>query len=98
MAKLKNLPALAIINGFKGKIDFYVHRGINCARKWPRSPGRKRAPAVEAQWSTFRYATKAWVYLSPEVQDAYRQNARGTSLSGRDLFIKGYITGYIKLI
>jgi len=103
MAKLANVPALDIISGFKGVIDFYVNyqsgnrevagKGIPCARRWPRSPGHRRAPAVEAQWSAFSTAASLWNQLSDEVQDTYNAMASGTGLSGRDLFTRGYITG-----
>jgi len=92
MAKIKKLPGLAVINGFKGSIDFYVCRGIACVRKWPHSPGHKRAPAVEAQWTPFTEATRLWSMLSPAVQDAYSRMARGTNLTGRDLSVKCYLT------
>lgn len=91
MAKLSVLPAQAIISGFKGKIDYYEWMGIPVARKWPRSPGKKRAPAVEAQWPVFAYAARLWNLLSPEVQDAYNSMASGSSLSGRDMATKMYI-------
>jgi len=92
VAKIKKLPGTAIINGFKGVLDYYVWKGIACVRQWPRSPGHWRAPAVMAQWSAFSEATKLWNTLSPEVQDAYNQMAAGTHLSGRDLSVKCYLT------
>ena len=103
MAKLEVLPAKDIISGLKGVIDFYVNYqacdrsisgpGIPCARKWPRSPGHKRAPAVEAGWVDFSYAAKAWLTLSPEIRDAYNTMASNTGLTGRDLFTRSYISG-----
>lgn len=103
MAKLKVLPHLAIIDGFKGVVDFYVNHqtcdpelkgpGIPCARKWPRSPGHLRAPAVEAQWPAFAYAAAEWNNLSQEIRDAYNEMASGTGLSGRDMFTRSYLTG-----
>lgn len=96
MVKLTALPEQAIISGLKGKIDFYLWKGIPVARRWPRSPGHRRAPAVEAQWPAFSYATKLWPYLSLELQAAYRETVHGTKMSGRDLLIKAYITGYLK--
>ena len=83
---------MSIIRGFRGTLDYYVWKGIACVRKWPRSPGHKRAPAVEAQWPAFTMATQLWVKLSPEVQDAYNRMAAGTHLSGRDLSVKCYLT------
>ena len=93
MAKLDLLPAQAIIDGLKGVLDFYNHKGINCVRTWPRSPGHKRAPAVEAQWAAFSYSAKEWNNLSPEVQQAYRDLAAGTVYTGRDWFTRAYLTG-----
>ena len=95
MAKLAKMPNQVIIDGFKGKIDFYVNMGIPCARRWPRSPGRRRAPAVEEQWAPFVWASQNWNSLTPEVQDAYKRMAAGTNLSGRDIFMKCYLASTI---
>lgn len=96
MAKLAALPSTAIISGFKGVIDYYVHRGIPCVRRWPRSPGKKRSAEVEAQWPAFAYAAANWDALSQYVQDAYRTTAAESSLSGRDLFTKSFIRDYFR--
>lgn len=98
MAKITKMPSMAIVNGFKGVIDFYVHRGQPCARKWPRSPGHDRAPAVETAWVAFAWVASNWNSLSPVVQEAYRRMASGTNLTGRDMFVKGFITPlYLRL-
>ena len=86
------MPGQAIINGFKGTLDYYVWMGIACVRSWPRSPGHDRAPAVEAQWPAFTYAAKTWAKLSLEVKQAYNQMAVSTNLTGKDLFVKSFIT------
>lgn len=96
MAVLKVLPHQAIIDGFKGKIDYYVHCGVPCARKWPSSPGQKRSPSVEAQWLAFAWAAANWNALSPYVQQAYRDTAEEMSMSGRDLFVKSFIADYFR--
>ena len=103
MAKLKVLPHEAIISGFKGVIDFYINYqtrdpavrgpGVPCARRWPRSPGKRRAAAVEEQWPAFAYAASEWNNLSQEIQAAYNAMASGTGLSGRDMFTRSYLTG-----
>ncbi|MBA7658893.1 hypothetical protein ES703_66855 [subsurface metagenome] len=93
MARLEVLPHQDIIDGFKGSIDFYVHRGIPCARSWPRSPGKQRAPAVMAQWSPFSFAVKEWNNLSPAVQASYNTLATNSGLTGRDMQIRAYLTG-----
>lgn len=92
MAKLAKLPGLNIIDGLKGLIDFYVYMGIPCARKWPRSPGHFRAPAVMEQWSSFTWAAQNWQTVSQDVRDAFNQMAAGTNMTGRDLFVKSYLS------
>jgi hypothetical protein len=98
MAKLTALPEAAIINGFKGTIDFYVHDGIACARRWPRSPSAPRAPAVQATWQVFKDGISLWPKLSPAVQAAYVEMSVGTTLTGRDYFMKDYMIGAIEIV
>ncbi|MBA7534041.1 hypothetical protein ES705_26287 [subsurface metagenome] len=86
------MPSQAVISGFKGKIDYYLWRGIPVCRKWPRSPGKKRSAAVEAQWPAFTAASQLWTSLSEDVQDAYRAMSQGSGMSGRDIFTKSYIS------
>lgn len=85
-----------VINGFKGTIDFYVYKGQPCARAWPRSPGKKRAPAVMAQWSAFITAAKLWREVSPAIRQAYQDMAVGTNLTDKDVFTRGYISGTLR--
>ena len=93
MARLTVLPHQDIIDGLKGTIDFYVHRGIPCARSWPKAPGKQRSPAVVAQWPAFSFATREWKNLSPAVQASYNTLATNSGLSGRDMQIRTYLTG-----
>ena len=93
MPKIKALPGRHIISGFHGILDFYVHDAQPCVRKWPSSPGHRRTPAVEAQWAAFSYAAKEWNNLAPIVRDAYNRMAETTGLSGRDWFIRSYLSG-----
>lgn len=93
MAKLLAMPQQAIIDGFKGTIDYYVNMGIPCARAWPKSPGKIRSEAVMAQWPAFTYASREWKNLSPAVQAAYEQLATNSGLSGRDMMVRAYLTG-----
>lgn len=93
MAKLTKLPEQAIISGFKGTLDFFVHDGIPCVRAWPKSPGKRRSPKVEAQWDDFRTASRLWSQLSPEIQTAFNSMARHGGLSGRDLAERAYLKG-----
>lgn len=93
MAKFTTFPSQEIIDGFKGQIDFYLWMGIPVARKWPRSPGKVRAPAVEAQWPAFTIAAREWNELSPYVQESYNQMCLASGLCGRDLQVRSYLSG-----
>ena len=93
MAKLTALPSMAIIDGFKKTVDFYVYMGIPVARAWPRSPGHIRSPAVMAAWAPFSEASRAWRETSPEWRTAFELMARRSGLSGRDLSVAAYMSG-----
>jgi len=97
MAKVSAMPSEAIISGFKGRIDYYVWNGISCVRRWPRSPGKRRSPAVEAQWPAFTTATQLWNTLTPEVQASFVALSSGTGLSARDLCERAYLSGLERL-
>lgn len=93
MAKLLAMPERAIVRGFKGVIDFYYWFGIPCARRWPRSPGKRRSPSVEAQWPAFAYAAQAWRTLPEEIRQSYVTMAEGTGISGYHLWMRSYLLG-----
>lgn len=93
MALIKEMPGEHIISGFKGKLDFYYYMGKACCRRWPRSPGHVRSPAVMAQWDAFSYASREWNNLSDIVRRAYEELATGSALTARDMFIRSYLKG-----
>jgi hypothetical protein len=98
VAKLNTMPSTAVIDGFKGVIDFYSWNGIPVARSWPRSPGHDRAPAVQATWQVFKDAVSLWPTLSPEIQAAYNEMAAESNMTGRDLFTKSYMVGLVESV
>lgn len=93
MVKLLTLPDQAIIDGFKGTIDFYVHMGVPCCRKWPRKAHYIRSAAETETQIIFAAGVALWPQLSPEIQQAYNDMAVGTTVTGRDMFMRGYISG-----
>lgn len=93
MGIIKVMPHEAIISGFRGKLDFYYYMGVSCFRKWPKSPGKKRAPAVMAGWAPFANAVHLWDQLSPYVRRQYEIMAGDSGLSARDMFMRSYLKG-----
>lgn len=96
MAIITEMLGEKVISGFRGVLDYYYYMGIPCVRSWPKKPSAERSPAVRAQWPIWGYITKHWNYLPPEIRRAYEQTATGSSLTGRDLFIKAFISSYFR--
>ncbi|GAI50034.1 unnamed protein product, partial [marine sediment metagenome] len=93
MAIIKEMPGRKIIDGFKGKLDFYYYMGVPVCRKWPRSQGKSQTPASIAQWPMFTYVAQSWITISPFVREAYYSIAADCGLHAKDWFTRGYITG-----
>lgn len=93
MGKLASMVSEVVIDGFRGVIDFYVYKGVPCFRKWPKSPGKKRAPAVMAQWEAFAYAAAEWNNLSEYVRRQYEIMSGNSGMSARDVFTRSYLSG-----
>ncbi|MGB6896555.1 MAG: hypothetical protein WBF37_11540, partial [Dehalococcoidia bacterium] len=87
MARLKALPAIDIIRGFKGTIDFYLWRGLPCARKWPRRAPGRRTDAEIASSALFGIISSNYRLLAPLVLAAFREAAKDQPRTARDLYI-----------
>lgn len=96
MVVLKSFVGRKIIDGFKGKLDFYIHDGVQCVRSWPRSQGKSQTPTSIAQWPMFTYASQSWMEISPFVREAYFAICAECGLHAKDWFMRGYITGIYK--
>ena len=93
MARLSALPEEAIISGYKGTIDFYVCRGIPCARAWPRKRTTPFTPQEKEQWPIFSIATRIWPLVDSETRESLEAMATAASLSARDMATKLYLNG-----
>ena len=93
MAVLKQLPSQAIISALKGTVDFYLWKGLPCARAWPHWPKRVPYPTEKAAQDRFAYAAKAWALLPEYLKEMYRQMVAGTDFTARDMFTRLYLTG-----
>lgn len=93
MVRLDKLPEQAIIDGFKGDIDFYLWKGVPCARKWPVYRPRSPYPGEAVNQGAFAYINRLWAQLPVQIQDLYRAMAVGTPLTGKDIFVMAYMKG-----
>lgn len=87
MTVLKDLPQESIVLGLKRSVDFYLWKGLPVARKWPRSPGRQRAAAVEAQWADFKQVAQDWSSQEPITITAYNALVVGSQQRNFDFYM-----------
>jgi len=93
MGKLASMVSQNVIDGFKGKIDFYVYKGMPCFRRWPNKRRGQFSPAEMSGWAPFANSSRLWNELSPEIRAIYDSMASDSGLSGRDLFTRSYMSG-----
>ena len=87
MARLTALPSIDIIRGFKGTIDFYLWRGLPCARKWPRRAPGRRTEAEIASSALFGIVSTNYRLLAPLALAAFQEAAKDQPRTARDLYI-----------
>lgn len=93
MATLTRMPQQAIIDGFKGVLDFYLWKGIPCVRKWPVYRPRPPSPAELTNQQAFAYVNKAWSDLPANIKLQWNAMAGGTALTGKDHYVRAYMKG-----
>lgn len=87
MARIKALPGLEVIRGFKGVIDFYLWKGLPCARKWPHTPRSHLTAATLASAQLFGEIALAYNQLANEVLAAFQEDAADQPRTARDIFM-----------
>jgi len=90
LAIIKEMVGKKIIDGFKGKLDFYYQNGLCICRSWPRNQGTSQTPASVAQQPMFTYVARLWSQASPFVMQAYDDMAHACGLHKKDWFTRGY--------
>jgi len=86
MVRLAAFPALEVIKGFKGAIDYACWKGIPYARSWPRPPWLPRSPAVQAEWPEFTAMTQSWSQLEPITRAATEAMVVGSQQRALDMW------------
>lgn len=87
MARIHALPALGVIKGLRGVLDFYYWKGIPCVRSWPRIPFASRTPASLASAKLFGEISAAYALLPGNLRALYAENAEGSPRTGRDVYM-----------
>jgi len=87
MARLTALPEIDVIHGFKGVIDFYLWRGLACARMWPRNPKSHHSAATIAAAATFGAISRAFALLANSALAAFKEDAADQTRTARDIYM-----------
>lgn len=93
MVVLKKLPSQAIVDGFKGTVDFYMYKDTACARSWPRYYPRDPTAPERANQDAFAYVNQVARDLPVFIVDQYKRMAASTPFSWKDLIVRAYISG-----
>lgn len=100
MVVLRTLPSQGIIDMMAGTLDFYVYHpvscqgeGVPCVRKWPIYTESRMSQAAKDARIPFGYVSTMWNELDQVVQQAWRDMAGQTALTGKDLSVRGYLNG-----
>jgi len=91
MARLKNLPAQALVDTLAGYVDYYYWKQIPVARKWPHWPARVAHDLEKAAQERFAYAQQMWAFLPEFLKAQYRLMAMSTPVTARDIFTRAYL-------
>jgi len=83
-------PAFTSISGRIGSFVFYRRKKTQCVRVYV-VPGNPNTPSQRCTRTTFADAVKSWQSLTAEEQYKYTRKARGSRMSGYNLYISEYI-------
>lgn len=86
MARLKSLPNLQIIQGFKGVIDFYVRNGVPCARRWPRYRPANQTEPTKAAAAVFGSVIRNYHLLGEDALNFFVLDAADQTRTPRDIY------------
>lgn len=87
MPVIKSLPSPEVIRGFRGILDFYIWKGLNCVRKWPHIPPSSRTPASMASAALFGAVVQGYALLGGALKTLFDQDAADQPRTGRDLYM-----------
>jgi len=85
MAILERLPSNAVIKKLAGVVDFYLWKGIPCARSWPCKP--TNTPAIQKTHSNMRNGLAFYDHLSQNDLDAWKLASKNSDWTPRDMFL-----------
>jgi len=86
MAKLERLPDAGTIVSCRGLVDFYLWKGVPCARRWPKKSTQPRTAGEIASSELFTAAAVMTGAIAPVVMELYRSQMAGKGVTWVDWF------------
>jgi hypothetical protein len=71
MAKMERMPDRATIRAGRGKVDFYLWKGVPCCRSWPRWKPRAFTAGESASQLRFSAAAKEGAMIDAGVREMW---------------------------
>lgn len=78
------MPDSGTIVACRGRVDFYLWKGVPVARSWPRKSTQPRTAGEVAQSQKFTAAAKWTTNVSTAVEGAYKEMMVGTGVTWVD--------------
>jgi hypothetical protein len=93
MAKLASMPSMAVIDGLRGRLDFYQWCNLVICRSWPQQHIVTRAPGVQEAQRSFTYVNQASTELPANVVESWQWLANQSNMTWRDWLNRAYLGG-----
>jgi len=90
VAVIERLPAQSVIDGFRGVLDFYVYKGLNVVRSWPRGKGLGLAPGTIATQPLFTRSARLKKHYSQICSVAARRYGMAGTSTWQDVLTSAY--------
>jgi len=84
---------MAVIDGLRGKLDYYNWCGLCIVRSWPRMHIKERAPGVVTAQQVFAYAHHTASTLPANVVETWQELASKSNLTWKDWLARAYVGG-----
>jgi hypothetical protein len=78
------MPDMATIIASRGRVDYYLYKGIPVARSWPRKSSQPRSAAEIRSSENFTWAAKVTSGVSTYVAEAYKREVTGYGITWVD--------------
>lgn len=93
MAKLSSPPDWSIIGRLKKPLDFYVWKGIWCARYYPLHINQPGTPEQQETWNAMLAAVDGYNELAKVDREAWHRFVRDSHRTGKDLYYRLHLKG-----